>query len=164
MPFHLCGARGQSHKADEILDALKKFREEERCEGQIIEAGMVFGKSHIYSAYEHARRAFEEESNSSESLANEVLLYASAERQISSAIKKMGIKDSTTEFCVFLIGDVDMDKLIHDLKLRKDDSVLKGDVRNLKAFGISKKELDTVPDHKVFDLVLERVAMVDLLK
>ena len=164
MPFHICGARGPSQEPDETLGVLKDFCEEKGCEGQIIDAEMVFGKQHIQSAYEHAKRAFDNGTNSSKSLATEILLYASGERQIVSAIKKMGIKDGTTSFCVLLIGDAEPDGLIRRLGFKKDDSLLEGDVKNLKAFGISKKEIGTVPEDEILDLVLERVAMVDLLK
>ena len=147
-----------------VLEKLDEFCESEQCGGQIIDADMVFGRTHIITSYEHAKRAFDEERNSSRSLAMEVLLYMSGERQISTAIEKMGIKDGTTEFCIVLLGEADIEDLVHDLGLKEDDSVLEGNTSKLEAFGISQREMDTVPVERVFDLVLERVAMVDLLK
>ncbi|UCD91605.1 MAG: hypothetical protein JSV43_04940 [Methanobacteriota archaeon] len=164
MQFHICGARGRIPNVDEVLKKLKEFCERERCEGQVFDAGLVFGKSHILSAYEHAKRAFDERRNSSKSLVNEVLLYSSGERQISSAIGKMGIKEGSTEFCVLLAGEKGLDDLVLHMGLERDDSVLDGDIERLGEFGISGEEKQTVPEEKVFDLVLERVAMVDLLK
>ena len=164
MQFHLCGARGQIRKPEDVLEKLDEFCESEQCEGQIVDADMVFGRTHIITSYEHAKRAFDEERNSSRSLAMEVLLYMSGERQISTAIEKMGIKDGTMEFCIILLGDVDIGELLRHLGLEMDDSVLEGDISKLEAFGISQKEMDTLPGENVFDLVLERVAMVDLLK
>jgi tRNA threonylcarbamoyladenosine modification (KEOPS) complex Cgi121 subunit len=125
---------------------------------------MVFGKVHILSAYEHASRAFDEGRNSSRTITTEVLLYASGERQISESIEKMGIKDGTTEFCIVLLGDTDIKELINYMGLELDDSVLEGNVDNLGPFGIAPEEMETVPEERLFDLVLERVAMVDLLK
>lgn len=149
---------------DDALDKVNQFCKERDCEAQMMDAGLVFGTTHILSASEHAQRAFDEGRNSSRTLATEVLLYASGERQISESIDKMGIKDGTTEFCIVLLGEADIEGLVHDLGLKEDDSVLKGDISKLRAFGISQKEMDTLPEENVFDLVLERVAMVDLLK
>jgi len=162
--FQVRGARGEISGVDDVLEELKRYCEEKKCEAQLLDASIVFGKAHILSAYEHAKRAFDEGRNSSKSLATEVLLYASGERQISAAIKKMGIKGGSSQICILLIGDVDPDGIIRHLGLEKDDSVLEGNVEDLRAFGISKKEIGSVPEDKVFDLVLERVAMVDLLK
>jgi tRNA threonylcarbamoyladenosine modification (KEOPS) complex Cgi121 subunit len=149
---------------DDALDRVSKFCKKRDCQAQLLDAGLVFGKAHILSASEHAQRAFDEDRNSSRTLATEILLYASGERQISESIEKMGIKDGTTEFCIMLLGDADIDGLIQHLGLEGDDSVLEGDRENLSAFGITPAEMDTVPIEHVFDLVLERVAMVDLLK
>lgn len=158
------GARGSITSVDDALDKVNQFCKERDCEAQMMDAGLVFGTTHILSACEHAQRAFDEGRNSSRTLATEVLLYASGERQISESIEKMGIKDGTTEFCIVLLGEADIEGLVHDLGLKEDDSVLEGDISKLRAFGISQKEMDTLPEENVFDLVLERVAMVDLLK
>ncbi len=164
MRFHIWGTRGSSRRPEETLEKLQRFCENEGSEAQILDAGMVFGRSHILSAYEHAKRAFDEERNSSKSFVNEVVLYASGERQISAAIKKMGIKKSSEEFCILIVGDLDLKGLEKHMGFERDDSVLEGNADNLRTFGISKKEIGTVPEDRVFDLVLERVAMVDLLK
>lgn len=164
MPVHILGATGRIIGVEETLKKLKEFCEEGRCEGQMFNADLVFGKSHILSAYDHAKRAFDQKTNSSTSLVNETLLYASGERQISSAIEKMGIGEGKGRFCIVLVGNCDPDKLVELLNLERDDSVLDGDVEKLTTFGITEKEIETVPKEKVFDLVLEIVAMVDLLK
>lgn len=158
------GARGSITSVDDALDRVNQFCKERDCEAQVMDAGLVFGTTHILSAFEHAQRAFDEGRNSSRTLATEVLLYASGERQISESIEKMGIKDGTTEYCIVLMGEADIEGLIQHLGLKEDDSVLEGDISKLRAFGISQKEMDTLPEENVFDLVLERVAMVDLLK
>ncbi|MEE9223817.1 MAG: KEOPS complex subunit Cgi121 [Thermoplasmata archaeon] len=158
------GARGSIASVDDALDKVNQFCKERDCEAQMMDAGLVFGTTHILSAFDHAQRAFDEGRNSSRTLATEVLLYASGERQISESIEKMGIKDGTTEFCIILLGEADIGDLVHDLGLKEDDSVLEGNTSKLEAFGISQREMDTVPVERVFDLVLERVAMVDLLK
>jgi tRNA threonylcarbamoyladenosine modification (KEOPS) complex Cgi121 subunit len=158
------GARGSITDVDDALEKLNQFCKERNCEAQMMDAGLVFGKAHILSAFEHAQRAFDEGRNSSRALATEVMLYASGERQISESIEKMGIKDGTAEFCIVLMGDADIKQLVNDMGLELDDSVLEGNGGNLGAFGITQEEMGTLPEENVFDLVLERVAMVDLLK
>ncbi|MFQ6059748.1 MAG: KEOPS complex subunit Cgi121 [Thermoplasmata archaeon] len=143
---------------------MREFCSEQNCEVQIADATLVFGKTHLLSAFEHAKRAFKEGRNSSTSLVNEILLYASGERQISSAISKMGIHKETTEFCILLVGNCHLDLLLQSMELKRDDSVLRGDVERLGAFGITDDEMRSVPREKVLELVLEKVAMVDLLK
>lgn len=164
MRLQILGAKGKISSVDDVLDKLKLFCKENGCEAQLFDSEMVFGEAHLRSAYEHAVRAFDEGMNSAKSLATEVLLYASGERQISVAIEKMGIKDGKDEVCVVMIGEADPNDLLGYLGLEREDSLLEGDVENLKAFGISEEEMVTVPENEVFDLVLERVAMVDLLK
>ena len=54
--------------------------------------------------------------------------------------------------------------LLSELNLVQDDSVLEGNIEVLKRFGISKTEIDVVHPDKLGDLILERVAMVDIKK
>jgi len=50
------------------------------------------------------------------------------------------------------------------LNLEKDDKVLEGDENTLKSFGLNEMELRTVTKAKYGDLILEKVAMVDIIK
>ena len=50
------------------------------------------------------------------------------------------------------------------LNLKRDDKVLEGDVDTLKRFGITEDELSTIPESKYGDLLLEKVALVDIIK
>lgn len=94
----------------------------------------------------------------------ETLLYASGERQISDALRKMGIRNGTKEIALVAFGGFNVDEFAAAAGLEWDDSVLEGDPSFLQEFGVSKKEMESVPSEKVEDLVLEKVAFVDLLK
>ncbi|MCU0852327.1 MAG: hypothetical protein MUC90_03600, partial [Thermoplasmata archaeon] len=78
--------------------ALTRRLAESSAEGHVlvVKAEMVFGLDHLRSALHHAARATRDGRNASDSLAMETLLYASGERQLSAAIKKMS-PDETTE-------------------------------------------------------------------
>jgi KEOPS complex subunit Cgi121 len=158
------GAKGQIKDLDTILEKVKRFSKEKGVDIQLFNVNMVFGKVHLISSAEHALRAFKNKRNRSDSLPMEMLLYASGERQIIHAIKKMGISEKNEEFGIVMIGHCELKELLDLLGWEQDDSVLKGDINNLSSFNISKAELKTVDEKKVCDLVLERVAMLDVKK
>ncbi len=105
-----------------------------------------------------------EGTNVAKSPAVEFVLYASGERQIADALRKMGIREDTTEFAVVLFGDANPGDVLAALDLTRDDAVLAPSREKLVAFGITEAELASVPPDRMTDLVLERVALVDLAK
>jgi len=131
---------------------------------QLLDARLVCGRDHLFAATEHAERAMRERTNVAQSLAVEFVLYASGERQIASALAKIGIRDDTTEFALVLFGGGDPDEVLRALDLSRDDRVLESSRPKLQRFGLTDAELATVPSDRAADLVLERVALVDLLK
>jgi tRNA threonylcarbamoyladenosine modification (KEOPS) complex Cgi121 subunit len=50
------------------------------------------------------------------------------------------------------------------LSLDRNDAIIEGDKIVLKRFGIDENEIKTVPDDKYGDLILEKIAMVDIIK
>jgi tRNA threonylcarbamoyladenosine modification (KEOPS) complex Cgi121 subunit len=93
----------------------------------------------------------------------ECLLYASGERQISKAQEKMGIKSGTERVALVLFGPRIEDAL-SALDLVRDDAVLDASVEKALRFGVEQKEIDALGPERASDLVLERVAFVDILK
>lgn len=162
----LIGATGKidPSKAVKTVDGLSK---KWKLEIALFNADLVFGPEHLKSAYEHADRAFKSNTNIAKTLATEMLLYASGQRQISRAIDKIGVGKRTRNVAVAFIGrptKTQVSNLLSDLSLKRNDDVLMPDDRYLETFGITKKELSTVPKKKRKKLVLEKVALVDLLK
>ena len=135
-----------------------------RVEIIAINADMVFGSVHLDSAVEHAARSFERGKNVARNLGVEIMRYASGERQISAAIDKMGAKPDTRRLVFLIIGDCDIDRILKELHLERDERLIGGDEKDPEKFGITKEELETVPKEKQNDLVLERVALVNLEK
>ena len=133
---------------------------------QLFDAGKVIGGEHLLSAVEHAERAFERGSQTAKSLDVEVLLYASGERQIERAIKHLGISDCTQAIAGVIIGcgEGELPSILDGLQLERDDSVLEPSVDKLIAFGIDKREIDAVGQCHAQELVLERVALLDVKK
>ncbi|MBN1676904.1 MAG: hypothetical protein JW880_00025 [Candidatus Thermoplasmatota archaeon] len=145
-----------------LMDAVMARASAAGVEVLVLDGAMVFGKDHLKSALRHAARAIEEGTNSSQSRPMETLLYASGERQLSSAIKKMAVSERTEEVVVARLtkGQFEPEPTwtpVPDRHVSPDRSRLLG-------FGISATELDTVEPGKASELVLERVAAVDILK
>lgn len=132
----------------------------------LMDADMVCGTDHLLAAVFHARRAFERGMNASNTLGMEVILYASGERQISKAKKKMGLHQGTEKVAVVVLGpeEANLDVVLNQLELRRDDSVLECSLEKAEAYGIEKAEMDAVGRELLQDLVLEKVAFVEILK
>ncbi len=166
----IIGAQGKVDDVDKLLRKIKQFADENNLIIQIFNADLIYGKNHLVSAVEHAERAFKTNTNATNSLEMEIMLYASGERQIKLAIPKMGVKmgNSKVAFVIFKdkgqIQNSTIDNLIKLIAFRQDDSVLEGNKNTIINFGITEEEIDTVSELKYGDLILEKVAMVDVIK
>lgn len=173
--MYILGTNGIIKNVDTFVQQLLVFSEQDHLVIQAFDARMIFGKDHLISATMHARRAFKQGTNATNSLALEILLYAAGERQIQKAIKKIGVKKGKQPI-VFLMTDplntkrdksaerAVISRLLKTFHLTLDDTVLKGNKTTLKRFGITDKELSTVPKEKYGELILEKVALVDVIK
>ena len=170
----IIGAKGNIYDIDYFFKKILALSEEFKITIQAVDAELIYGKNHLISASKHAKRAFKQEENSTNSLAMEILLYASGEKQIQKAIKKMGVKEGSGNIAFIFdetqgekngkISDKIIDEILDTLDLIKDNKVLEGDRDTLRKFGITQKELKTVPENKYGDIILEKVAMVDIIK
>jgi KEOPS complex subunit Cgi121 len=157
----ILGVRGQVQDTKVFISALQSIG---GGEGLALDADMICGRDHLISATMHAKRAFERGVNASTNLAMETMLYASGERQISKATRKMGLKVGCERIALVLFNVQDIQKVLREHGLERDDSVLEASVEKALRFGISHEELRAVPADRFEDLVLERVAFVGLHK
>jgi KEOPS complex subunit Cgi121 len=166
--YKITGAKGFISNIDDFLKKINNICEKYSIIIQVFNAEIIFGKKHIISAYRHAKRAHEQNTNTTKSLAMEILLYVSGERQLKLAIPKTGVKKGQSSIAFILIGENITDKLIIELlqilKLKRDDKVLEGDINTLKKFGLTEIEIKTVPNDKYCSLILEKIALVDIIK
>lgn len=164
----IIGAKGVIRDVDSFLKKVGSYAQNHNVIVQAFNADMIYGKDHIFSAVEHAVRSMDRETNTTNSLEMEILLYASGERQLKLAIPKMGVKEGKVNIAfVFTKGKISnqmIDEILEQLSLIRDDKVLEGDMETLKKFGISENEIKTVTKAKYGDLILEKVAMVDIIK
>lgn len=167
----IVGSKGNIKDIDDFLKKVRNFAAKNSLIIQVFNADMIYGKDHIISAVEHARRAIERKTNTTNSLEKEILLYASGERQLKLAIPKMGIKDGEGNVALLLMSESKREiseqisnDLLKVLTLNRYDKVLEGNKDTLRKFGINKNEIRTVMETKYGDLILEKVAMVDIIK
>lgn len=164
----IIGCRGKVDSVDEFIqharDFLSDYESQDEMLLQFLDADFVLGKEHILSAIEYAHRAFERKDNISSSMAMEILIYAAGEPQINNAIKKIGLKDGCERIAIIMDEKLDEEAFLSHLNLERDDEVLAFQEFKLMKFGIEERELTTVKKEKLKDLVLERIAMVDVRK
>ena len=156
----ILGAKGKI-ELQKLLDYLKEYSNEI----QIMDATRICGKEHIHVAYEHAKRAFEEGTNTCKNIAMELLLYASCKRQIEDAIDFIGAKDNGKYAMVFFKVNIKSARhfIETQIGLTIDNSILKYSMQKLNNF-IEKKEFETVEKNLYSDLLFEKIAILNLLK
>ena len=166
--MEIIGAKGNIQDIDNFLKEIESFAKNHNIIIQAFDADMIFGKNHLISSVNHAVRSIDRKTNTTNSLEMEILLYSAGERQLKLAIPKMGVKDGETRAAFVFVGDKVPKQLIDDFislfSLSQDDKLLGGDENTLKKFGINEDEIKTVTKDKYGDLILEKVAMVDIIK
>ena len=148
-------------RAAALLEQVVRSAEAKGVEVLVMRSDMVFGPDHLRSALYHARRALAEGTNSSDSLSMETMLYASGERQLGSAIKKMLADDATEEVVVAQLTAGDLPQGEGWRALGPDRAPAP---ERLIRFGITPEELSTIGSRDPAELVLEKVAAVDIVK
>ena len=161
--FTVFGARPSREGIEELLQRLRAFAQGRGGDAQILDATAVFGKPHLESAYEHAVRARERGASVADSLSVEFLRYAAGERRIDRAIALLGAKRGSP-LAVALFGGVRVADVVRSCGLIRDDRVLSPNGKSLRRLGITAREEGTMPRARVNELVLERVALADLVR
>jgi len=145
------------------------------AEVQIFDADRVAGWRHLFFATVNALRAFKSGRNVSGGLAVEILIYASGQGQIDRAIEMLGVKESTSNLAVLIVGaDESIVKkaatgVSDAVSGTVDEKVLEiGSEEKFQGlaslFGIAREELGTVvsksPEEALTLLVIERGALL----
>lgn len=164
-------------KIKDVEQFFEIIRKEKRSnvEIQFFDANFVATWQHLYFAFLNASTAFKNKENISKSLAMETMLYASAQHQIRKAMELLGIKPSTSEIAVLIIGEKPeavksaLSMVSRHINARHDDTVLEFSKEKAtiiqKTFGVSDVELKTIMkkdglEKALTDLVIERMALL----
>jgi KEOPS complex subunit Cgi121 len=171
----ITGFKGINVEKPEQL--LKAIRGETRTNVavQFFNADLVATWEHLYFAVLNALTAFRTKTNISKSLAVEIMLYASAQRQIRKAIDLLGVKHSYGDMAVVPAGEnaeaveAEVTSVSKRFCREPDDQVLglsSIKAQNIRrAFSITQKELAVVAkkdnmERALVDLVVERMALL----
>jgi KEOPS complex subunit Cgi121 len=148
---------------EEFLQKLKKISLEKNLTLQALDADKIAGEEHIRFAVEKAINSFKTGTNIANDLSKEIMLYAAGTRQISRAIG-LGIHKGENNIVLVAVGEEELsgfDEIRPGSVLAYRESKKEA---LMKAFGITNEELEAVGEEKVPALVLERVALVDVIK
>ena len=162
---------------DKTVSTLEQLGKEHRVLIQLVNAEVIFSSLHIHSAIEHAIRSFVQGLAITSSLNLELLLYIAGERQIHRALKKVGITKQTTDFVIIIVDEINtiegydgkfstnlLDLTLKITQLKKNNHMIQGNQNTLKKFGITQKEINAIDPQQYEGLILEKVAMVDVIK
>jgi KEOPS complex subunit Cgi121 len=143
---------------------------------QLFDARNIAGPEHLLFATVNALNAFMKGRNIAQSLDVEILLYVSAQRQISKAIKMVGLTSETLEVAAVVVAEEDealnaaVRRLNGGIAWRREDSVLYpvGEKRKrlMEMYGVTELELKTLSEANSMDalpwLIVERCALLRL--
>lgn len=156
---------------------LRSFRKQNKDASiQFFDAKNVAGSQHLYFAALNALNAFEKGRNISNNLTVEVLLYASAQRQITKAVEMLGLKQDSSQVAALIVAEDSQKKdnylriVSETVKGEQDNSVLElttEKMKNIKKlFQISDIEFEAklekpgLEEEALTDLVIERMALL----
>jgi KEOPS complex subunit Cgi121 len=171
----ITGFRNVSIKdAEEFVKAARKELPQKTWV-QFFDAELVATWQHLYFAVLNALLAFTNGRNISKTVAMEVMLYASAQRQIRKAIQLIGVKRASANVAVVIIGESSeslravLSAVSKHIGVKPDETVLELTNEKIqsirKAFGVSTEELEAVMEKKdakqaLVNLVIERTALL----
>lgn len=154
---------------DDPKDYLRKIHETGSRFGTTIilfNAELMAGRAHVCAALQHAFRAFREGYSISNSPEMEALLYASASRQCHLGVR-FGVHQgkNSAYLCLCPESLPALDLLLTEGALIEDDwDVFSPEKvhRLMDVFGVTSRELGVAGNRNISDLVLERVALLEV--
>ncbi len=130
------------------------------CTIQLMNAEGIAGRKHVIHATIHAIKSFSRDENIANSLGLEICVRTSGQRQISQALKMLGITSGNIEVCVVAVDcDDDIMEKLANLLGERNDAVLDGDEDKLKKlYNISEIEVDTAGN--ISKILMERTSLL----
>jgi len=149
---------------EKFLQKLKRISKEKSIVIQVFDADKLAGEEHLRFAVKKAINSFKTGRNIANDLAKEIMLYAAGTRQINRAMR-LGVHNGENNIALVAIGeDIDLssiDEITPKQVLQYNES--KKDAL-MELFNITKEELEAAGEDKIPELVLERVALIDVIK
>jgi KEOPS complex subunit Cgi121 len=134
---------------------------------QLLRADRVYGPDHLRHAAALAGKALGQGRSRAADLPTETLLYAAGERQVGKALSFLGLAEGVTGVAALAWGpeaEAALDGFAKTEGWTRDDALLEGGPEVLDAFGVTPEERVMLPSSRWGEFILERVALVDVLK
>ena len=157
----ISGFETEINDIKEIMGFIKDLTDKNDCTVQLMRARGIAGEKHALQATAQAIKAFERNENTAKDLGLEICLRASAQRQISKALKILGINKGKNDLCVVAVdGGKSVQKKLENV-LGPEQKVLKPDIEVLQElYQISPLEIESAGDME--RVMVERSAILNL--
>ncbi|MEM2265905.1 MAG: KEOPS complex subunit Cgi121 [Candidatus Hadarchaeales archaeon] len=153
----------------EILERIRGVDQKMGTITQAFDARLVAGKAHLAHASRLALLAHSRGMGFADSLALELICWAAAERQISRALEKMGLKEDSIAIGLVSVGEEKkavekaLEEILRETEMEREDGVLDLSPSKerllLERFHLPKGMVRKLGVQK---LVLERIALLAL--
>ena len=133
--IEIIGLKSKITDVNGILKFVNELSDKYGCIIQLMNASALAGELHIYQACVQSINSFNRENNIANDLGMEICVRASAQRQISKAIKILGLKKGENNICAVIIKENDnFEDIINALldKFDYDESLLVPNFDNLR--------------------------------
>lgn len=124
---------------------------------QLLDCDYICGQSHINQGISQAIKAFDEQQNFAKDRGLEICVRTSAQKQISEALKLLGIKSEGNVTVVYINADEEQIRMTEKLLSDRNDSLIdEYDVDGIvKAYGLNDSS-------NVVDSINEKIALLAL--
>ena len=152
---------------EDFIQMLSEVSKKYRVIIQVLDADQIASKEHLLFAVKKANRAMHEGRNIAKDMGIEILLYASGKRQIEQAMS-MGVHHGKNSVAIVIMGDdtkgasSELKTVIYEAPVLDYTKCKKRKL--IKTFDITEAEIRAVGEDKIPELVLERVALLDVMK
>lgn len=163
--IQISGFEAEINDTHQIMKFIKDISGEcssGRCIIQLLHARAIAGEKHILQATLQAIKSFEMNNNTAKDLGLEICLRASSQRQISRALKILGIANGKMDICMVAVDcDEDIRKKVGNALGKRNDKVLQADVSTLQeVYEISSQEITSAGN--IERVLVERTALLNL--
>lgn len=165
--FSVSMGRMEIRSVPDLLSTIRDIAGQSRTRIVCLNAEMMAGRRHAEEAIRQAIRAEKEGTMTARSLEMEVMLYASGQRQTSLAMR-FGLHEGVMPAW---IGIIPNSTIAWDLlqsfatPVPDEEGIPESRIPVLQElFGITDAEIKTVGKERIADLVIERTALLNILK
>lgn len=149
----------------EVLAQVNAVAEKTGSTIVLFDAEKIAGVEHIRSAIRHAKRSVASGKPIARTLAMEILLYVSGQRQC-SLTPRFGLHPGRNFLFVAVLGGdaVQARELLDRIIIGEEHKVTAAVPVLMKEFGITEEEVAVVGVDRIGELVIERVVLMDAYK